>query len=60
MRRDEERGSIEPGKVADLILVPGDPTKRISDLRNVEIVLKGGVLYRPAEIDAEIGVQPPR
>ncbi|HWC65133.1 MAG TPA: amidohydrolase family protein, partial [Thermoanaerobaculia bacterium] len=60
MKRDAERGSISPGKLADLILVPGDPTKRISDVRNVEIVLKDGVLYRPAEIDAEIGVAPAR
>jgi len=58
MKADGDRGAIEPGQRADLVLVGGDPTKRISDVRNVDIVLKGGVLYRPAEIDAEIGVQP--
>ena len=58
MKRDQERGSIEPGKIADLALVDGDPTRRISDVRNVEIVLKDGVLFRPSEIDAAIGVKP--
>ena len=58
MKRDGERGSVEPGKTADLVLVGGDPTARISDVRRVEVVVKDGVLYRPAEIDAEIGVGP--
>jgi len=58
MKRDAERGSIEPGKAADLVLVGGDPTRRISDVRRVEAVVKDGVLYLPAEIDAEIGVKP--
>ena len=59
MKKDSELGSIEAGKLADLLLVDGDPTKRISDVRNVDIVLKDGVLYRPAEIDREIGVKTP-
>jgi len=58
MKKDSELGSIEPGKLADLVLIDGDPTRRITDVRNVEMVLKGGSLYRPAEIDAEIGVKP--
>jgi cytosine/adenosine deaminase-related metal-dependent hydrolase len=58
MRRDAERGAIEPGQAADLLLVAGDPTRRISDVRRVEAVVKDGVLYRPAEIDAQIGVKP--
>ncbi|HET9793722.1 MAG TPA: amidohydrolase family protein [Thermoanaerobaculia bacterium] len=58
MRRDAERGSIAPGKAADLALVAGDPSARISDIRRVEIVVKDGVLYRPSEIDAVIGVEP--
>ena len=38
-------GSIEPGKDADLVVVKGDPNKRISDIENTEIVFKDGVGY---------------
>jgi len=58
MKKDGERGSIEPGKMADLLLVDGDPAKAIGAVRRAEVVVKDGVLYRPAEIDAAIGVKP--
>jgi hypothetical protein len=38
-------GSIEVGKDADLMIVKGDPSKQITDIENVEIVLKDGVAY---------------
>ena len=43
-------GSIEPGKAADLIVVRGDPTSRIADVRNVEIVFKDGIGYDPSRL----------
>jgi len=51
-------GSITPGKVADLILVDGDPTVNIADIRRVALVMKDGVIYHPAEIYPELGVKP--
>jgi imidazolonepropionase-like amidohydrolase len=39
---DRTTGSIEVGKVADLVLVEGDPSRRIGDLRNTRIVMMGG------------------
>jgi imidazolonepropionase-like amidohydrolase len=42
---DRQVGSIEPGKVADLVVIAGDPAKTISDIRNVETVFKDGVGY---------------
>lgn len=39
---DEITGSLEVGKQADLIVVCGNPDKSISDLRNIEMVVKGG------------------
>jgi imidazolonepropionase-like amidohydrolase len=51
-------GSITPGKVADLILVDGDPTVNIADIRRVALVMKDGVIYNPAEIYPELGVKP--
>ncbi len=41
---DKTTGSIEVGKVADLVMVEGDPSKRISDLRNTRTVMMGGKL----------------
>ena len=40
-----QTGSIEPGKAADLIVVNGDPSKNISDLRKAETVFKDGIGY---------------
>ena len=40
----EQTGSIQQGKVADLLVVRGDPANSISDTRNIEFVIKGGIL----------------
>jgi hypothetical protein len=40
--KDKEYGSVEKGKVADLIIVRGDPLKNISDTQNVEMVFSDG------------------
>ncbi|NIW36483.1 MAG: amidohydrolase family protein [Gemmatimonadetes bacterium] len=56
--REAELGSIEPGKLADLIVVDGDPTRGLSAVRRVEQVMKDGVLYDPAEIYEALGVRP--
>jgi imidazolonepropionase-like amidohydrolase len=39
-------GSVEVGKIADLVLVEGDPTKNISDMRHVKRVMLNGVWHR--------------
>jgi imidazolonepropionase-like amidohydrolase len=40
-------GTIEPGKLADIIVVPGDPIySDLTDLAYVQVVIKGGVLYK--------------
>jgi imidazolonepropionase-like amidohydrolase len=38
-------GSIAAGKQADLMIVKGNPTAKITDIENVEIVFKDGVGY---------------
>jgi hypothetical protein len=49
-------GSIERGKLADLILIDGDPTTNISAIRRVCLVMKDGVVYYPAEIYEARGI----
>ena len=52
-----DRGTVERGKRADLILVDGDPTKDISDIRRVSYVLKDGVGFAPASIHEALGIR---
>jgi imidazolonepropionase-like amidohydrolase len=40
---DKEVGSLMPGKQADIMLVKGDPSSKIVDIENVELVFKDGV-----------------
>jgi imidazolonepropionase-like amidohydrolase len=58
MSLDKDLGSIAPGKLADLILVDGNPAANISDIRKTTLVVKDGVLYKPAELYTELGVTP--
>ena len=53
-----ERGSIVAGKLADLVLVDGDPTKNIGDIRKVSAVITRGYLVYPHEVDKELGIVP--
>ena len=54
----DDRGSIEIGKRADLVLFDGDPTTDISDIRKVALVMKDGNAYYPSEMDAALGIKP--
>jgi imidazolonepropionase-like amidohydrolase len=42
--REEEFGSIQPGRIADLLVVDGDPSRDITLVRRVEKVLRNGVV----------------
>lgn len=48
MNLHRELGSVETGKLADLVLVKGDPTQDLAAMREVAWVFKGGVAY-PAD-----------
>ncbi|HEX6314520.1 MAG TPA: amidohydrolase family protein [Gemmatimonadaceae bacterium] len=45
MKDDRDYGSIAAGKVADIIVVNGRPAERVSDLRNIEQVIRAGRVY---------------
>ncbi len=46
MHLSDSLGSLAPGKLADVIAVPGDVTQDITALRRVFFVMKGGRVYR--------------
>ena len=50
-------GSVEEGKLADLILVDGNPLRNISDIRRVEMTIKDGSIYNTEKLYAAIGVK---
>jgi imidazolonepropionase-like amidohydrolase len=43
-------GTIAAGKNADLVVIKGDPSQKINDIENVEIVFKDGVGYDSAKL----------
>jgi len=55
---DHERGVIAPAKWADLILVDGDPAVHITDLQEIAVVIKGGHVYDPGQIEKSLGIAP--
>lgn len=40
-------GSLEPGKQADLVAVSGNPLEDVTVLKHVQVVVKGGEVFRP-------------
>ena len=45
LKRDKDVGSLEPGKYADIVAVPGNPLDDIKLMQKVDFVMKGGVVY---------------
>lgn len=52
--RDQLVGSIAAGKQADLLVVRGDPSTRIADVRQVAMVFRQGVGYDPERLIASV------
>lgn len=44
--QSENFGTLEPGKLADIVAVRGNPLTDISELTRVSFVMKGGVIYK--------------
>ncbi|HTV14052.1 MAG TPA: hypothetical protein VME68_05010, partial [Acidobacteriaceae bacterium] len=58
LRQQHELGSIAAGKLADLVLVDGNPGVDISDIRRCRIVIKGGAVYDSAKLYQAIAIAP--
>jgi imidazolonepropionase-like amidohydrolase len=58
LKQQDQLGSIEPGKLADLVLVEGNPGTNISDIRRCRIVIKDGAIFDSAKLYAAAGILP--
>ena len=54
---EKTAGTIKIGNLADLILIDGDPSINISDIRRVELVIKNKRLYQPKKLMATQGMK---
>jgi imidazolonepropionase-like amidohydrolase len=54
--QDSKTGSIKAGKTADLVLVEGDPSQRIGDLRQTRVVMLDGKLLDADALRTAAGV----
>ena len=55
---NKDYGVIAPGKIANMILVNGDPIKNLHDINSVTTVIKNGRVYDPAAIESALGIAP--
>jgi hypothetical protein len=55
----EHLGTIEPGKLADMVFVEGDPLERIEDANNVRMTMKNGELYTIEDLLEMVPEDPP-
>ena len=56
--QQNDLGTVEPGKFADLVIVDGDPLVDLNALRNIKMVYKGGKAYDPQALAAASGKWP--
>jgi imidazolonepropionase-like amidohydrolase len=48
--RTDQLGSVEAGKLADFVVLDGNPLESLANVRRVHRVVKGGVVYDPREL----------
>lgn len=58
MRQHTDYGTVAAGKVADLIVVDGQPAQRVSDLRRLTYVVRAGRWYRTSALWQAAGMTP--
>jgi imidazolonepropionase-like amidohydrolase len=56
MKNDKDYGSLSAGKVADIVVVNGRPIDHISDVRQVETVIRAGRIYNAQELRIATGL----
>ncbi len=55
---EKDRGSLVPGKLADMVLIDGDPLQDMRDIRRVQLTIKGGQVFNAAALEQALGMRP--
>jgi len=50
MGRGDDLGTLEQGRAADLVVVDGDPTRDVANLRRIRWVMRGGIARSAEEM----------
>jgi Amidohydrolase family len=58
MKVDGKTGSIAKGKIADLVVIDGDPLANISDIQKTVMTFEAGVRFSSQELFETVGVGP--
>ena len=58
MEESDKLGIIEVGKLADFSMISGNPIDNISNIRQIRMVSKGGMIYFPEEIYQALNIKP--
>lgn len=56
MHMEDKLGAIKAGQLADLILIDGDPTQNISDIRKTHTVIRDGKVFDASKVYSAIGI----
>ena len=56
--QQDNLGTVEPGKFADMVVLTGDPLADLNHMRRIKLVFKDGVAYDPAALAAATGQWP--
>jgi len=58
LKQEEDLGSIIPGKLADLVMVEGNPAEEMSSVRRCRMVMKSGTIYQSDAVYGAAGIKP--
>jgi hypothetical protein len=58
LRKQQQLGSVEAGKAADLVLVDGNPADDIANIRRCRTVFKNGAMYDSGKLYAAVAIAP--